>query len=228
MVLNELHVLERRAGAVRQRHAVTILDSGVRGEGKHFAAAAGAEDDGARGDRLDASRLEVDGDHAFDAAIVHQEPGDEPLVIANDAGILEGSLEQRVEHVEAGLVRGKPRAHLFHAPEGAHGNPPVGLAAPRAAPVFEAEELLARFLYEGLDRILIAQPIAARNGVVGVLVEAVVRTDDTRRSTFGGDGVAAHRVHLGHDGDVEARIGFRDGNRGAQPRAAAADQHYIV
>ena len=54
--------------------------------GKHLAAAAGAEDDGARGDRLDPSRLQVDRDDALHAAVVDEQPGDEPLVVADDAG----------------------------------------------------------------------------------------------------------------------------------------------
>ena len=45
MVLDELHVLERRAGAVGQRHAVAGLDGGVGREREDPAAAAGAEDD---------------------------------------------------------------------------------------------------------------------------------------------------------------------------------------
>ena len=45
VVLDELHVLERRAGAVGQRHAVAGLDGGVGGEREDPAAAAGAQDD---------------------------------------------------------------------------------------------------------------------------------------------------------------------------------------
>ena len=55
MVLDELHVLERRAGAVGQRHPVAVLDGGVGGEREHLAATAGAEDHCTGGDRLDAS-----------------------------------------------------------------------------------------------------------------------------------------------------------------------------
>ena len=40
--------------------------------------------------------------------------------------------------------------------------------------------------------------------------------------------MAAHRVHLRHDGHVEAGIGLRDGDRRAQTRAAAADQHDVM
>ena len=170
--------------------------------GKHLAAAAGAQDDGARGDRLDLPGLQIDGHHALDAAVVHQQLGDEPLVVADDAGVFEGGLEQRVEHVEAGLVGGKPRAHLLHAPEGANGNPSVGLAAPRAAPVLQPQQLLRRFLDERLDGVLVAQPVAAGDRVVGVLVEAVVGRDRAGGAALGGDRVAPHRVDLRDDREL--------------------------
>ncbi len=43
MVLRHLHVFERRAGLVRQRHPVTGADIRVGREGKHAAASAGAD-----------------------------------------------------------------------------------------------------------------------------------------------------------------------------------------
>ena len=113
-------------------------------------------------------------------------------------------------------------------PNGTDGDAAVGFAAPRTAPVLEAQELLGRFLHEGLDRILIAEPVAARDGVVGVLVEAVVGRDGAGGAALGGDGVAAHRVDLGDDGDTQPGIGLGDGDRGAQARAAAAHEHDVM
>src|SRR5206468_1929461 len=94
--------------------------------------------------------------------------------------------------------------------------------------VLEAKQLLRRFLDEGFDRVLIAQPVAAGNGVVGVLVEAVVRTNHGRRAAFGRHRVAAHRIDLGDDGNSEAVVGFGDGNGGAQTRAAATHQQDVM
>ena len=42
--------------------------------GKHPAAAAGAQDDGARGDRLDLAGLQIDRDDALDTAVVDEQP----------------------------------------------------------------------------------------------------------------------------------------------------------
>src|SRR5262249_19752129 len=129
---------------------------------------------------------------------------------------------------EAGLVGGEPRAHLFHATEGPDRDAAIRLAAPRTAPVLQAEQFLRRLLDEGLDGILVAQPVAAGDGVVGVLVERVVSADDAGSAALGGDGMAAHRVDLGDDRDAEAGIGFRDGDGRAQASAATAYQNNVV
>ena len=107
-------------------------------------------------------------------ALVDEEPGDEPLVVPLDRAVLQRGLEQRVQHVEAGLVGGEPGAHLLHAAERPDRDVPVGLPAPRAAPVLELQELARRLLDEGLDGVLVAEPVAARDGVVDVLLVAVV------------------------------------------------------
>ena len=112
MVLNELHVLQRSARAIGQRHAIAGLDGGVGGEAEHAAAAARAQDDGLGGDRLNLSGGQLDRDHALHAAVVDQQFGDKELVVAGDGVVLERRLKERVEHVEAGLVGGKPRARL--------------------------------------------------------------------------------------------------------------------
>jgi hypothetical protein len=228
VVLDEFHVLERRARPVRERHAVARVDRRVGRERKHLAAAAGAEDDRARGDRLDAAGGEIDGDDALHAPLVHEEPGHEPFVVALDRRVLERGLKQRVQHVEAGPVGGKPRAHVLHPAEGAHGDAAIRLAAPRAAPVLHAEQLPRRLLHEHLDGLLVAEPVATGNRVVRVLVEAVVGGNRARGASFGGDRVAPHRINLGHDRDVEAWIEFGDGNSGAQTGAAAAHQHNVM
>ena len=57
--------------------------------------------------------------------------------------VLQRRLEERVQHVEAGLVGREPGALLLHAAERADRDVAVRLPAPRAAPVLELEELLA-------------------------------------------------------------------------------------
>ena len=94
--------------------------------------------------------------------------------------------------------------------------------------MLEAQELLRRFLHEGLDRILIAEPVAARDSVVRVLVETVVDRDGAGGAALGRNGVAAHRVHLGDHRDTQPGIRLGNCYRGAQPRAATANEHDVV
>src|SRR5437879_2501361 len=120
MVLDKFHVLQRRARGVGQRHAIPGLDVGVGGKRKNASAPSGAEDYGPGGDRLDLSGHQFDRHHALNAAVIHEQPGHEPLVIAGNRIVFESGLKESMEHVEAGFVGGEPRAHLLHAAEGAH------------------------------------------------------------------------------------------------------------
>src|SRR6202795_883436 len=228
VILDEFHVLQRSAGTIGEAHAVAGLDAGVGGEGKNAAAAAGAENDGLGGDGLNFAGHEFDGDHALDAAIVDEEFGDEPFVVAKDGVVFHGGLKKSVQHVEAGFVGGEPGAHLFHSTEGADGDVAVVLAAPGAAPVLELEKFLGGFFYEGFDGVLIAEPVAAGDGVVGVLVERVVGFDDAGGAAFGGDGVTPHGIDLGDDGDFQVGIEFGYSYGGAEASTTTSDQENVV
>jgi hypothetical protein len=104
----------------------------------------------------------------------------------------------------------------------------VFLAAPGAAPVFELEKFLRGFLDEGFDGVLIAEPIAAGNGVVGVFVERVVGFDDAGGAAFGGDSVAPHGINLGDDGDFEVGVNFGYSYGGAEASTTTSDQENVV
>ena len=134
VILDELHVLERGSRAVRERHPVAVLDVGVGAEWEDLAAAAGAQDHGLRGDAVDLSGGNLDCNDTQTAPVVNQQPGDEPLVVALDALVLERRLEQGVQHVEAGLVGREPRPLHLHAAERPHGNAAVRLAASTGSP----------------------------------------------------------------------------------------------
>ena len=99
-----------------------------------------------RGDRPDPAGRQLDRDDAVHPAVVDEQPGDEPLVVPRHPAVLQRGLEQRVQHVEAGLVGGEPGAHLLHAAEGADRDLAVGLPAPRAAPVLELQQLARRLV----------------------------------------------------------------------------------
>jgi hypothetical protein len=210
VVLDELHVLQRRPGPVRECHPVAGLDVAVRRVREHPPAAAGAQDHGPARNRLDPPGGQLDADDALHAVLVDQQRGHVPLVVAGDLLVLQRRLEQRVQQVEAGLVRREPGALLLHAPERADRDLAVGRSAPRAAPVLELHQLDRRLHHERLDRVLVAQPVTAGHRVVGVLVQAVVPRDDRRRAALGRDRMAAHRIDLRHDRDAQAGVRLHD------------------
>ena len=85
MELQELHVLERQAGAVGHRHAVAGDRLGVGREAVERAAAAGRDEQrlAAQHHRLAARR--VDAEQAGEAAVLDEDVGDEELVVAREA-----------------------------------------------------------------------------------------------------------------------------------------------
>jgi len=87
---------------------------------------------------------------------------------------------------------------------------------------------LRSFSDEGLDRILIAQPVTARNCVVRVLVEAVIGFCHPGGPAFGRNGVAAHGINLGDHGDAEFGIDFGGGYGGAETRASSTHEKNIM
>ncbi len=78
-------------------------------------------------------------------------------------------------------------------------------------------------LDEQVDRVLVAQPIAATHRVVEVLIVAVIILDRACRAAFSSNGVAAHRVDLGDQRDVERRVELGSGDRRPQAGAAGPD-----
>lgn len=100
------------------------------------------------------------------------------LVEALDLRVFQRGLEQGVQHVEAGLVGGEPGAFDLHAAEAPHVDRTVRFAAPRAAPLLELGHLARALMHEVIDHVLFAQPVAAGDGVVEVVVEGIVILSD--------------------------------------------------
>ncbi len=133
-----------------------------------------------------------------------------------------------MQHVEAGLVGGVPGALDLHAAEGSHGDGAVRVAAPGATPVFQLQQFARCFLDEGLDCILIGEPVGATDGVVTMVVVAVAGLDHRGGSAFSGDGMRAHRVDLGDDTDRQVGIFFADGDGCAQTSTASSNDENVM
>ena len=94
--------------------------------------------------------------------------------------------------------------------------------------MLQLNQLARRFLDEHLDRVLVGQPVRAADGVVDVVLGAVVVLDHRRHAALGGDGVAAHGIDLGHDADAEVGVLLGYGDCGAQAGATAANHEHVV
>jgi hypothetical protein len=89
--------------------------------------------------------------------------------------------------------------------------------------MLEPQHLFRRFPDESLDRILITEPIAARDGVSGMFVQAVVGLDDCGGTPFGRDCVAAHWVDLRDHRHIAPGIDLS--HRNGRPQASAPTTH---
>ena len=225
MVLDELHVLQRRSRPVGHGHPVPGLDVAVGGEGEDPAASAGAEHDGLGQNGLDPSGGQIQSGHPHAFAVVHQQRCDEPLVVPADPGKTQGVLEEAVEHVEPGLVRGEHGPLDAHAPERPNADAPVPVPAPRTAPMLQLKDLFWSGVHEKLHSVLVRQVVASANRVETMQVVAVVVAQHGRRAALGRHGMAAHGVDLGDHHDVQVRLHLDCRHRSPQPsRPAAHDQ----
>jgi hypothetical protein len=89
-------------------------------------------------------------------------------------GELKGGLEQGVQHVEAGFIGGKPGTFDLHAAEAADVDAAVRAAAPRASPLFKLGHFRRAVVNEVVDDILLAKPVAPGNGVVKMVLKAIM------------------------------------------------------
>src|SRR5258708_4959405 len=141
MELHHLHVLQPNAGAVRESHAVAGADVAVGGEGVNATETARGEDRGLGGDGVDLPRANVDGRDADASAVLHEQSGDEVLVVAVDGVVFEAGLKDGVQHVETGLVGGERGAPGGHSAERPYRDAAVGVSGPGAAPVLHLDDL---------------------------------------------------------------------------------------
>jgi hypothetical protein len=80
---------------------------------------------------------------------------------------------------------------------------------------------------EGLDHVLLAQPVAASHGIVEVRLQTVVRLRHCGGTPFGRHGMAAHGVDLGNQRNAQGRVGLGDRNGSAQSTTTSTDDGNI-
>jgi hypothetical protein len=230
MELPELHVLQRDAGARRYAQAVARVDEGVGARREDAPRSAGRQQHDLGLEDVDVARLHLERRDADAVAVgiadqVERHPLDEEV-----GARLDVLLVQRVQHRVAGSVgRGAGALHRLFAVVGgvaaerALVDRAVGVAVERHPEVLELVDDLGRLAAHELDRVLVAEPVGALDGVEEVVVPVVLVHVAERGAdaALRRHGVRARREHLRQHGDVEARQ--RELQRGAHARAAGAD-----
>ena len=233
--LDELHVLQRQAGA--KHHRIAVAGRGV-GRGRReisAAVAAGRQHHRLRAEAVDRPVVHRQGDDAPALAAFHDQV--EREIFDEEVGVVaQALLVERVQHRMAGAVgggagalRGRAFAHVLgHAAERALVDAAVGGAAERQAHMLELDDRGGRFAGQIFDRVLVAEPVGALDGVVhvpGPVVGAHV-AEAGGDPALRGDGVAAGREHLGDAGGLQPRLG--GAHRCPKPGAAGADDDHVI
>src|SRR4051794_447413 len=228
VVLDHLHVHQRRADAVGLGDAVAGADQAVGRRLEALAGAAGGQDDVLGGEDLQPAGADVAGDAARDAAVlVLEQRGGEPLLVAVHALVVLHEL--LVEHVEdrlAGDVGDVGRALHGGAAEGAEVQVTGLVAVERDADVLEVHDLVRRLAAHHLDRVLVTDEVGALDRVVGVRAPVVGWVDGGVDAAGGGDRVRADRMDLAHDRHRRSRV--RGGQGGPLSGQAGAEDEDVV
>ena len=232
--LPEFHVLKRNAGSSGHAQPVTGVDEGIGGRREDAPRAARGHQRDLRFEDVHLAGFHLQRRHADHIAFgitdqVERHPFDEEIGARLDVLLI-----QRVQHrVACAVGRGAGALHrLFTVvggvtAEGALVDRAVRVAVKGHAEMFELVNDLRRLAAHELDGVLVAQPVAALDGVVEVVVPVVLghvaqaRTDTALRS----HGVRARREHLRQHRDIQA--GARELQRRPHAGAAGADDHHI-
>jgi hypothetical protein len=228
VVLDHLHVHQRRSDAVGLRDPVAGADQRVGGRPEGLARPTRGEDHALGREDLELAVADLARDDPGAVPVLaRQQRGDEPLLVAVDALVV--AHELLVEHVQqrlAGDVGHVVGARLGGAAEGARPEAALVVAVEGDAQVLEVQDLVGRLAAHDLDRVLVAQVVRSLDGVEGVRLPGVLgverRVDPARR----GVGVRAHGMDLAHDPDRRPRI--RRGEGRALAGEAGTDDEDVV
>src|SRR3954454_3389491 len=228
VVLDHLHVHQRRADPVGLRDAVAGADQAVGRRLEALAGAAGGLDHRLGGEQLHRAVADVPRDRsAAVAVVVLHERGDEPLLVAVDPLVVLHEL--LVEHVQERLTRDVGDvvgAGRGGPAERAGAEPALRVAVERHTAMLEPEHLAGGLAAHDLDRVLIAQVVRSLHGVERVRLPRVVRVQRGVDAARGRVGVRPDGVDLGHDGHGRAALGGRQSR--PLPGEAGADDEDVM
>ena len=184
---------------------------------------------------MDRAVVELERDHAAAAAFVVHDQVDGEILDEELGRMAQRLAVHRVQHGVAGAVgggagalRGALAVMRGHAAERALIDLAVLAARERQAPMLQLVDRLRRVAAQIFDRVLVAEPVGALDGVVHVPAPVVLAHVAERGgdAALRRDGVRAGRKHLGDAGGAQARFAAAD--HGAQPGAAGADDDDVI
>ncbi len=235
MELHELHVLERQPCA--QHHGVAVAGAGMRaGAGEIGAAvAAGRQDRHVRAETVHRAVVELERDDAAAAARVVHDQVDGEIFDEELGGVTQRLAVHGVQHGVAGAVGGRAGALRDalavvrrHAAERALVDLAILAARKRQAPMLQFVDRGGCIAAHVFDRVLVAEPVGALDGVVH-MPAPVVRAHVAERgcdAALRRHRVRASREHLGDAGGPEA--GFAAADDRAQSGAAGTDHDHVI
>lgn len=179
VILNEFHITQRNAVAQRHAHPVAGDDAAVGVIAVYAACAACRHDHGIGADLHQRAFHHVHCHQAARMVVINQNIQHKMFVKALDLWELQGSLEQGMQHMEAGFIRGEPGTLDFHTTEATHVNATVRTAAPRAAPLLQLRHLSGTMVDKVIHDILLTQPVSACYRIVKMVVKAVMILGDS-------------------------------------------------
>ena len=223
--LHELGVAQPPAGLDGEAERVAgVLVAARRGAAPDAVVAAGGEDDGIRVDEVARAVLEVEAVRAEDRAVVVDEDARDVDRVEDRHLELRGAVDERALDLEAGVVAGEGGAAVGVRAEEALRDAAVVLAGERHAVALEVLDAAGGARGDDLDGVRVGEQVALLEGVGGVLLPAVVGVHRGERGVdaAGGErGVGVGLRALAEGEHVDA--GFGELDRGAQARAAGAD-----
>jgi hypothetical protein len=172
MKLHELHVLERRAGLVRERMSVAGVLPAVGGDRVRPADAAGGEHDRLAAVEPEPAALAVVPQRAGDASVGREQPEDRALHVHVDA-LVNAVVLERTDHLQAGAVSHVGQPGILVAAEVALKDAAIRRAVEQGAPGFQLPHPVRRLLGVQLRHAPVVDVLATAHRVGEVHPPAV-------------------------------------------------------
>ena len=232
--LHELHILQRNTGAQRHGHTVAGVDVGIGGGPVYPSGPTGGQQRRLGLDQQRFAGLDLDGHGTETVAVGVHDQVEDKVFIKEMRACLQVLLVQGMQHGVAGTISGGAGARRLLAAvvlaltaEGALVDASAVQARERHAEMLQLDHQPRGGAAHVFDRVLIAEIIAALDGVVHMPVPVVRRHVGQRRidAALGGNRMRSGREDFGHHRHV--RLGLRQLQRGAQAAATGADNKRI-